>query len=634
MTTTISDEMIALICQRLAVGKRVRQKLPLDGLLHIDRRVPFLCVYRRPASRVDEGTERLVTSEASYLIVSGERSLHKSVARLVSAVVQTLSEVYGAFLIVELWSTAVTERGNDEDEPQPHPAFRIVAKLHDNDPLTSTLNRLERSLQKIRLWHRQAYVSIEKNGRAIPPGKLPLIGAKDAQVIGCRMIGLEIESIYRDSEQGILYPLVLRNLHYHLARALKQTFFDFSRKQTTHQATHYYAMGRQAMVKAVWHIDRQLADVSDSFEFLLQVTPINEASAWAAFKRSAYSQKPTFSYRPLPVDPVLLKRNLHNIRIEQIEDTGLFRLFQEKLRELDVQLTMLLELGTPRFLYGSLQLYGKIDDSVLQVARDILERISPRSRDESGKGYLDAHAFAARAEEEIAWYRQFYSSLSATVHVRDDINTGLMVSHGNMLIGKQTRVPLARVDALLHHEIGTHMLTYVNGLAQPFRQLYAGLAGYDELQEGLAVLAEYLGGNLGRPRLRLLAARVVAAHALVDGASFVETFRLLSETYQFRQRVAFTIAMRVYRGGGLTKDAVYLRGLLNVLDYLQKGGNLEPLFVGKIAAHHIPFIQELQLRNILRSPPLHPRYMSTSRSEERLQHVRQGVSVLELVERK
>ena len=50
--------------------------------------------------------------------------------------------------------------------------------------------------------------------------------------------------------------------------------------------------------------------------------------------------------------------------------------------------------------------------------------------------------------------------------------------------------------ALLQHEIGTHVVTHVNGSRQPLRLLGAGLAGYDETQEGLAVFAEYLVGGL------------------------------------------------------------------------------------------------------------------------------------------
>ena len=110
-------------------------------------------------------------------------------------------------------------------------------------------------------------------------------------------------------------------------------------------------------------------------------------------------------------------------------------------------------------------------------------------------------------------------------------------------------------------------------------------------------MTEYLVDGLSTPRLRILAARVVAAKHVIDGATFLDTFRILCNDHGFSKRVAYTITMRIYRGGGLTKDAVYLRGLIQILEYLKSGGELDPLFVGKIAADHIPFIKELQLRN-------------------------------------
>ena len=61
--------------------------------------------------------------------------------------------------------------------------------------------------------------------------------------------------------------------------------------------------------------------------------------------------------------------------------------------------------------------------------------------------------------------------------------------------------------------------------------------------------------------------------------------------------------MRVYRGGGLTKDAVYLRGLIQLHEYLRTGGELESLLVGKISAENIPIIQELLWREVLHAPP-------------------------------
>ena len=218
------------------------------------------------------------------------------------------------------------------------------------------------------------------------------------------------------------------------------------------------------------------------------------------------------------------------------------------------------------------------------------------------------------------------------VELRSDV-AGLMVSHGNLLVSTRSRIPASRVEALIQHEVGTHLLTYHNGRAQKLRQLSVGLASHDALQEGLAVLAEYLVGGLSRPRMRLLAARVVAARSLLDGASFIDTFRELDLRHDLSRQTAFVVTMRIYRSGGLTKDAVYLKGLRQILDYVGRGGALEPLFVGKIAAKHIPVIRELQWRGVLRDPPLTPRYMSDPEALARLDRVGQGMSVRELVGR-
>jgi len=134
--------------------------------------------------------------------------------------------------------------------------------------------------------------------------------------------------------------------------------------------------------------------------------------------------------------------------------------------------------------------------------------------------------------------------------------------------------------------------------------------------------------------MRLLAARVTAVEQLVEGASFVDTFRLLQGAYAFPRRIAYTVTMRIYRGGGLTKDAVYLRGLAEISEYLRRGGDIEPLVVGKVAADHIPLIRELRLRRVLDAPPLRPRYLNDSRTLHRLERLRQGLSVLQLIEGK
>ena len=203
---------------------------------------------------------------------------------------------------------------------------------------------------------------------------------------------------------------------------------------------------------------------------------------------------------------------------------------------------------------------------------------------------------------------------------------------GNLLIGTGTRIPERRADALLQHEVGTHLVTHHNGAAQPLRLLKVGLAGYDALQEGLGVLSEYLVGGLSRGRMRTLAARVVAADLLVRQEPFPAVFERLVEDFAFDPRVAYTIVLRVFRGGGLTKDALYLRGLGEVIQYVGKGGSLEPLLLGKVAMTHVPVVRELLLRGVLRPPLLRPRYLDRPDVAARLAAITPGTTVLDLID--
>jgi uncharacterized protein (TIGR02421 family) len=321
---------------------------------------------------------------------------------------------------------------------------------------------------------------------------------------------------------------------------------------------------------------------------------------------------------------------LWDIRLERVEDPTLQHLFREKRKELDVQISMLSSMNTPNFLFGSMQLYGDLGDELVASARELLETISPRSQEKKGHRMVSAPEFASLAGAEIARYRQQFPEFGAQVSIQKNI-TGLMVSHGNLLVGSDVNLSNSRVQALLEHEIGTHIVTYFNGQAQPFKLLSAGLAGYEELQEGLAVLAEYLVGGLSKPRVRLLAARVVAAQSLIDGATFIDTFRLLTDTYHFKQRFAFNLVMRIYRGGGFTKDAVYLRGLIQLLHYLREEPLHELFYIGKIAINHIPIIQELRRRQVLQAPALRPHFLDEPEAKLRLERLSDGASVADLI---
>ena len=625
---TISDTLINIICTRLAANQRVRRTLPGGGRLHIDRQLPFLCVYRDPPDMDDSGTRDLVKSEASYLIAPGDRNLREDLTRLIDRMVEALGREFGAFLIVEIWSAPDGGKSNDPRAPEVSPRFAIRAPK--SVALSRTVEVLSSGLKKIKVMKQSVAVDVQREAKVAPPDLPPLLSRERARELNCSTVGISVPPVYRDPKTGHDYPMLLRTMRRRFGLALRRGIFEFVDGQTTHSPPHYHALGRRAVVKAVWEIDEQLAAVSNTFDFLLQITPVNSNAAWRDFQASNFEREPDFHYLPIPMDPAVLKRQLYKIPIERVEDPALHHLFQQKQEELDRKITMLRDRNTPSFLHGSLQLYGRISDNLIDLAKRILNETSSRSREDAKGKSVTPEEFAKQAEAEFAYYRKQHDGFTAKVSVNSK-GAGLMVSRGRLLINDSATLPASRVNALLQHEVGTHLLTYFNGRAQPFRQLYSGLAGYDELQEGLAVLAEYLVGGLNRPRIRQLAARVIAAHMVSDGATFVDTYRTLDREFDFAQRAAYMITMRVYRGGGLTKDAVYLRGLQRMLEYLAKGGSLEPLFLGKMAAEHIPLVRELQFRKVLHKPPLRPRYMDDPDALQRLERLRQGASVLDLL---
>jgi len=387
-------------------------------------------------------------------------------------------------------------------------------------------------------------------------------------------------------------------------------------------------------------VDERLREVFGAFDTLLQVTPVNADEAWERFKASGHGRAPELRYRPLPFDPESLKRRLFHVPIERVEDPLLCHLFREKQEELDREITLLREIGTERFLPASVQLHGGVDDDLLETARAILDRLS-RSGPASGSddypeddderpSRVGAEEFAAAARAEIDGYREEHPAFTAAVEVRDDVAAGLMVSRGVLRVSSGLSLSRDRVEALIQHEVGTHVVTYFNGTLQPLGIFASGLAGYEPLQEGLAVLSEYLVGGLTPGRLRILAGRVVGVAALLDGADFVETYGTLRDA-GFAARSSFVVTLRIHRGGGYTKDSVYLRGLRGLLRYLADDGPLDPLLVGKLGLDHSDAVQELVLREILEVPRVRPRWTTQAGSEERLERCR-GMGILDLVD--
>jgi uncharacterized protein (TIGR02421 family) len=371
------------------------------------------------------------------------------------------------------------------------------------------------------------------------------------------------------------------------------------------------------LVAADLAIDRELASISESFRFLVDLTPINVEDARKEFL-AAPDREPHFLYRDLEDFPAVIGARLAAVDIGSVVDPPLARIFEAKKRELALQLEMLSLRGTAGFLERSIQLYGSVTPALESQAEDILREV-PKGGGARGR-CLEAAAIAKKAAAEIERYRAGYADLSVAIEMRED-TSGVMVANGALIIADTACVASSRLAGLLAHEVGTHILTYVNGSLQNLKLMASGLAGYEETQEGLALIAEAAVGGLTAGRLRQVAARVIAVSRLLQGHSFAQTHRELTEVHRYSKGGAFSIVMRVWRSGGLTKDAIYLRGLQDLVDYLSDGNELDTLWQGKLSLADLPLARELTEHGILAPPTLLPYFLADEKARERIRRV-------------
>ncbi|AIM37082.1 hypothetical protein KO02_10530 [Sphingobacterium sp. ML3W] len=588
--------------QSKAIAKAVTsitQKEPVhiqfskDSKLVLKRIIPLLLVYRIPPEGKDQMLSTLAKSETCSVVGKESDLDFNAVA---APIIRQLIDEFGACQLIEIWQNK--DMDNDVTLHISQKSALPIAQKFIKDFKTNDQNLA-------------LSIAIQKDAKSpTPPGTVPFINPLAEEYKQLIYTGIAIKPHYIDALTGNAYPLILRNYRDVFTKSLRKNFLEFVRLYTSLKVSQFRMLKTTELQPLVMEIDQNLAVESQKFDFLLLVSPLNTREAWLQFKKDKFLKSPKFRYRPMPIDPELVKRHLYDLRIEDIDDPTIAYLFRDKRKELDAMMTMLIDRGNEGFLHGSLQVFGNVSDNLLETAKAILLVYERNGKKKAPpKKMINATAFAKLAKEELAYLRQQLPTLETGVRIREDI-TGIMVNRGVLNISKYYEVEESRARALIQHEVGTHIVTYFNGKSQPFKLFSLGVPGYEQLQEGLAVFSEYMVNELSGDRLRIIAARVVAVHHLLAGHNFSDTFFLLVDHYHFTEETAFSICTRVYRGGGLTKDALYLKGLMSIITYIREGRSLSPLLIGKIREDYIPIVEELTQRGLLSNPILKPRYLS------------------------
>jgi uncharacterized protein (TIGR02421 family) len=586
-----------------------RWELPAGGLLAIERPLPFLVI---AATDHPSDAATLSGGLASRLLVPADSSHAPGVDALAHELLTLLAERTPA--VVVLWLAAV-----EHEDGAPIVRVRLAPEARW-DPLASALLA---ALSKLSLDEVATEVRLDRVRPHRSPFSLP---AKLAARL-CE-VELEVPTLYREAHTGIVHPLWAEDVRRALASALAEVGDAFIERFLPNVRPRP-RIGTSMLDAAAQRADRILCEADDGFEVLLQLTPANLKTMWDRLVETDFQEEPRVRYRPLPFDPVRIKRRVLEAPVEEVEDPFVAELLREKQEELDRMLSMLRDRGE-MFLHESEQLYGRPSRRLVALATRILS--APRVSDEEHEP-LALDAMLARARAHMRRYREQDPFFPTEIELRDDTAASMMVLHGRLVVRSDAALSERRLHALLEHEVGTHVLTWFNGSAQPLRLLGRGLAGYEALQEGLAVLAEHLAGALDPARLRILAARVIAADAVASGASFLEVLHRLYDDHGLSRRAAFQTTVRALRGGGLTKDLVYLRGLCELMAYLRDGGALAPLYTGKVALRHLPVITALEARGLLVAPRVLPEVLRGDSAKAAIEEIRAATDPFEMVAR-
>ncbi len=330
----------------------------------------------------------------------------------------------------------------------------------------------------------------------------------------------------------------------------------------------------------LFEIDHNLNRLVKKIELLGYVNPLNTEKAKQRFFASKYKENPVFRYPKLKFNPYKLHRLFFSQRLERIENETIRTLYQDIIYYYSNMVQCIETIGEDKkFYYNSLRIYGTPTEKDVQNARFILHYPDePASQDmEKVFSALEAKAYFDAFSKQY----DFPLNVKFSTHMAADA----MVSNVSqtLLIKKNTKFSKNQLLTLAHHEIGVHLVTTYNGMLQPLKIFSNGFPKNVETQEGLAVFSEYMSGALTLKRLKELSYRVLASDSLIKGYSFSDTFDLIHNQYKLNRHDAFSITLRAHRGGGFTKDRLYLSGLRKVYKRYQAETSMDNLLTGKVS---------------------------------------------------
>lgn len=518
---------------------------------------------------------------------------HQNFYKVVDALIEKLEKKFKSVVVYDVHSY------NYKRYEQEMPVFNLGTEKIDRKKYSRFINYWLKELGKTELTGIEH--EVEENGPF--KGKGYLLEYITNHFDNTLVFATEVKKIYCNEENGEIYPLVIDELSEQFKRSIINTSAYFAKQQTNLTVKKKNTLLSSEVNKDLLRIDSQLFNIAKDFEILNLVNPINVDQARKKFVKSKFNENPDFIYKNLSLNPFEFKRKLYNLPVEKISDISLRILYQDIIDSYADKIDIIASIGTDKFLYNSLRYFGEPNKTDIKNAEYILH--SSLSVDIEEPMNLTSNDVYHFFKYEIDKY-----GFSCKVEISKKIISKVLNLNNKktLVIRKDAMFSERSLKALAEHEIGVHMLTTINSRLQPLKIFRLGTPLNTHAQEGLAILSEYLSGNITMQRLQILALRVLTIEKLLQGYDFKQTFSFLMDTKMLSETQAFYMTARIFRGGGFTKDHLYLQGFKDILKFYNTDNNIMNLLIGKTSLKYKDLIEEMIERKIF----LPPKYKTRS----------------------
>lgn len=414
------------------------------------------------------------------------------------------------------------------------------------------------------------------------------------------VLATEVKKVYCNELTGEDYPKIIRELQQKLKIAILNNAQYFSEVNTNWKSTNTAHLLDHKNDPAIYKVDKNLYRILKGFELLAYVNPTNSRAQEKRFIKSNFTKVPKFNYAPIKINPFELKQKLSGLKTGDISDVSIRQLYESVINSYFDKIDLLSSLNSKKFLYNSLRYFGRPSTKDLANAQYLLHLPAVPSEPKRPP-QLNIDEVQDIFKKGIQEY-----GIDCKIELSKKVISQVMVlnSKKTVLIRPDAKFTKRDINALIEHEIGVHMLTTENSMNEKLKIFNLGLPVNTLTGEGLAILSEYLSGNLTLDRLKKIALRVVIVDMMCNGADFIECFNYLRKDQNIDYSEAYTIVTRVFRGGGFTKDYLYLRGFVKILKAWKSDMDLTPLLIGKTSIEHYDIINEMIERKIVSSPEL------------------------------